>query len=347
MRRAGDPDSQLDFLEAAYAWQLDDRTWLQRVVEAAVRVWGRPVWASGYEYDASDVNNFRVFEPVFVDAGPDVLRGVTHALADVPGEIVARTYRKELAGFGARINGMTPEHAELIAQINTLDFFGINGLDPEGLGCFVGIGAERTDLFPHEIGLYERLASHLSTAYRIRQRLRQQPGDVAQQGEAMVRPDGHLLDARGPATETEARAAIQEATRRRETARRRGESDPTGGWLPRVSGRWTLVDSFDHGGERYVVARENQAHPEGLTKLTDREQQVVASAAAGRSTKEIAYDLGISHATTRVLLSRAYRRLGVRSRNQLFELPCIKRLRGELAASEAADLFAPKRPHGR
>jgi DNA-binding CsgD family transcriptional regulator len=268
------------------------------------------------------------------------------AFADLPGEIVARTYRKELAGFGGRINGLNTGHKQLIEQINTLDFFGINGLDPEGLGCFVGIGAERTDLFPHEIGLYERLASHLSTAYRIRQRLRQKPGDVAQQGEAVVRPDGHLLDARGPATEPDARAAIQEATRRRETARQRGEPEPTGGWLPRVSGRWTLVDTFDHGGQRYIVARENQSRPEGLARLTDREQQVVASAAAGRSTKEIAYDLGISHATTRVLLSRAYRRLGVRSRNQLFELPCIKRLRGELAAAEAGDLFAPKRPHG-
>ena len=103
-----------------------------------------------------------------------------------------------------------------------------------------------------------------------------------------------------------------------------------------MSGRWTLVDAFDHGGERYIVARENQSRPEGLTKLTDREQQVVASAAAGRSTKEIAYDLGISHATTRVLLSRAYRRLGVRSRNQLFDLPCIKRLRAGAARRRAA-----------
>jgi DNA-binding CsgD family transcriptional regulator len=347
VRRAGDPDSQLDFLEAAYAWELDDRTWLHRLVEATVRVWGRPVWACGYEYDASDVARFGVQNPVFVDAAPQVPQVVGQAFGDLPPETVAGTYRKVTAGFARDIGGLRPEHAELLKQIDTVDYFGINALDPSGLGCFVGIGTERPGLFPHELGLYERLSSHMAAAYRIRRRLRQQDEPPLQQGEASVRPDGSLLDAHGAATEAEALAAIQEATRRRESARQRGEPEPTGGWLPRVSGRWTLVDTFDHGGQRYVVARENQSRPEGLTKLTDREQQVVASAAAGRSTKEIAYDLGISHATTRVLMSRAYRRLGVRSRSQLFELPCIQRLRGELAAAEAAELFAPKRPHGR
>jgi DNA-binding CsgD family transcriptional regulator len=57
-----------------------------------------------------------------------------------------------------------------------------------------------------------------------------------------------------------------------------------------------------------------------MDALTERERHVVAGAIVGKSSKEIAYDLGISHSTTRVLLGRAYRRLGVRSRTQLVQL---------------------------
>jgi DNA-binding CsgD family transcriptional regulator len=69
--------------------------------------------------------------------------------------------------------------------------------------------------------------------------------------------------------------------------------------------------------------RENDGPP-GLELLTGRERQVVMKAAADKSTKEIAYDLGISPSTTRVLIGRACLRLGVRTRQQLLELPAIK-----------------------
>jgi DNA-binding CsgD family transcriptional regulator len=111
--------------------------------------------------------------------------------------------------------------------------------------------------------------------------------------------------------------------------RRSRDREPTGGWHPRINGRWTLIDAFNRGGERYIVARENQTFTPGLGALTEREQQVIASAAVGRSNKEIAYELGISYATVRVLIARACRRLGVRSRRELFELPVIRALRGE------------------
>jgi DNA-binding NarL/FixJ family response regulator len=96
-----------------------------------------------------------------------------------------------------------------------------------------------------------------------------------------------------------------------------------------VSGRWTIVDAYSASGRRYFVARENEVQPPGLDQLTTREQQVVAAAAAGLSNKEIAYDLGISPVTVRVLLSRACERLGVGDRRALLGLPSIRALRGE------------------
>ena len=76
MAGGADPEAHIQFLEAAYDWELNqDDAWLRRVVEAAVRIWGRPVWACGFEYDASDVSRFSVVgPPVFVDAHPLVPR---------------------------------------------------------------------------------------------------------------------------------------------------------------------------------------------------------------------------------------------------------------------------------
>jgi DNA-binding NarL/FixJ family response regulator len=154
--------------------------------------------------------------------------------------------------------------------------------------------------------------------------------DALASSEAVLSPDGTLLDARGPAEAPASRRTLGEAARTIAHLRRQRRSsiEPTGRWFPRVSGRWTLVDTYAQSGQRYIVARENQCHPVGLEALTEREQQVVVSAASGKTNKEVAYELGISHSTTRVLLSRACARLGVRTRAELFALPGVRALRG-------------------
>ena len=66
-----------------------------------------------------------------------------------------------------------------------------------------------------------------------------------------------------------------------------------------------------------VIAQENSPRPTAPAKLSEREQQVAALAALGRSNKVIAYELGISHSTVRVLLWRACSRVGARTRSEL------------------------------
>jgi len=51
--------------------------------------------------------------------------------------------------------------------------------------------------------------------------------------------------------------------------------------------------------------------------LSGRERQVLELAALRRSNKLIAYELGLAHATVRVLLSRAASKLGATSRAAL------------------------------
>jgi DNA-binding NarL/FixJ family response regulator len=88
-------------------------------------------------------------------------------------------------------------------------------------------------------------------------------------------------------------------------------------WESLVSNRWTFVDHIEHGGRRYLLALENEAARPSLTFLSPREREVLRRAAAGAHNKAIAYDLGLSHATVRVLISRAAHKLGVRTRVEL------------------------------
>ena len=45
-------------------------------------------------------------------------------------------------------------------------------------------------------------------------------------------------------------------------------------------------------------------------RLSPRERQILYLVTGGRSSKEVAYDLGVSDATVRVLYSRAMKKLG-------------------------------------
>jgi DNA-binding CsgD family transcriptional regulator len=333
VERSALPLACIAFLEAAYDWELEDAPWLRALADRIVGVWGRPRWTVAFLYDASNPDEVRFGEPVLSGASSaitDLLVGGLPRHSGRPQTV--QMYRTITTGFGSPMEGVDEEAQEILRKAGTADFFGLNGLDPTGQGCFVGLGAERTALTPDELLIFPRLAAHLSAAYRARRNLRAGAAgaDPLHSSEAILDGDGRVLDATGPAAAEPARLALTDATRAVQSIRRREhEPDPTSRWRPRVRGRWTLVDASDGTGRRLVAARENQTHAAGLDVLTEREQQVVASAIAGRSAKEIAYELGISHATARVLLARAYGRLGVRTRKQLFALPNIRVLRGE------------------
>jgi DNA-binding CsgD family transcriptional regulator len=325
-----DASATLAFLEAAYAWERDDASWLRGLLAAAMKVWGRPHWACAYEYALSPPERFELGAVHFVG-----VRGTTRdQLIDRivgNGPVLYRAYRNISMGYGGRLGGIDPKAANVLAEAQSMDFFGINGFDPGGTGCFVGMGTERNTLTAPEVVLFQRLAAHLASAYRCRVRLRALRGDPSDDSDAILDPDGRVLEARAAAAEPAARAAIGKAGRA--IARLREQepsSEPTAQWHPRIHTRWTLVDRSGRRGKRLLLARENQTQLPGLAALTEREQQVVASALTGKSAKEIAYELGISHSTARVLLARAYGRLGVRSREELYQLPEIRALRGDV-----------------
>jgi DNA-binding NarL/FixJ family response regulator len=99
-------------------------------------------------------------------------------------------------------------------------------------------------------------------------------------------------------------------------------------WTALHEGRWALVDSFDHNGRRYVLARPvASAAPRSLAVLSDGEREVAVRVARGHADKLIAYELGLAPSTVATRLTSACKKLGVRSRVELVR--AVRRAREE------------------
>jgi DNA-binding CsgD family transcriptional regulator len=322
------------FLETAYNPDGDDDSWLKGVMRAARAVWGRGGPAHGGIYDASDPDRFRVSAVHFIDCPEERLGVLRDGLALITAPLVRRTFMR----VSAQRNGALhmPEMDTMLrgmARLGFLDALNVNGLDPSRRGVYFALWRrDRSSLPRGELATYRRMAHHLGAAYRLRRRLREQrsPGqtvDAADGAEAILDARRRVLHAVGPARDGRAQSKLIEMAAARERARR-GRDAPAAleEWRPLAGARWTLVDSFDRNGTRYVVARENRSDFGGLASLTGRERQVVAYLALGQSTKETAYALGISDATVRVLIRRAAVKLGVTSRDSLIAHPEVRQM---------------------
>jgi DNA-binding CsgD family transcriptional regulator len=94
---------------------------------------------------------------------------------------------------------------------------------------------------------------------------------------------------------------------------RKGEPSP-----PRLRLQdWSVLEQIRVGATDYVLLRRVQLPKSGFDSLTARERDAVRYACTGASNKEIAYQMGISPSTVRVLLCRASRKMGAADRNDL------------------------------
>jgi DNA-binding NarL/FixJ family response regulator len=141
---------------------------------------------------------------------------------------------------------------------------------------------------------------------------------VAREPAAVLSANGALLHAKGTAAarhRDELRHAVTAFDKARTRQARRDVEMATRRWRPLVASSWSLLDEFDTDGKRFVVAVENapptRARPGALS---EREHHVLTQASLGHSNKEIAYELGLSHATVRVLFHRAARTLRTTTR---------------------------------
>ncbi len=149
-----------------------------------------------------------------------------------------------------------------------------------------------------------RALPHLGAGLRLRRAL-------AREDDVVLEPDGRLRDG---AVDHDGRARLRDAVIARDRSRtRQGRADPDAAlaaWTALVEGRWSLVDVFEHGALRYVLARPNLPDvrdPRGLTPL---ERAILALVLRGLANKVIAYDLGLADGTVSSALTHIRAKLG-------------------------------------
>ena len=161
-----------------------------------------------------------------------------------------------------------------------------------------------------------RVSAHLAASYRLRLQ-------ASETDEAVLTPEGALLDARGDATERGARERLRRAAIGIVRAKREAARDPAAGlafWTAMIDGRWTLVERTDTDGKRLVLAKRNAPPSIAHRALSERERAVVERGALGGSLRHVAYELGLSESTVSETLSRALEKLGIKTRAELIEL---------------------------
>jgi DNA-binding CsgD family transcriptional regulator len=165
--------------------------------------------------------------------------------------------------------------------------------------------------------MLDALGPHLGSALRLRRALRRAPTADDATTEAILSPDGRVLDARAPARKS--LIDLFEAVKRTERARTRraSEEEKLELWTALVDARWSIVESVERDGKRMLLACRNSPRVAAFRKLTARERCVTEYALLGHPHKYVAYELGISVPNVSTTLKTVMRKLGVRTRAEL------------------------------
>jgi DNA-binding CsgD family transcriptional regulator len=320
-------------IEAAYAREPNDASWIRRLTEVAGPALDQGLGVFAGLYDTNDGHQMRV-EPVHAVgacAKIDVTGLFREAYAPMEPALMRFLFNNGPVGSGGRQRaGMSLETfnahpATVISATKTggmfTDCLGVISGNPAGPGCLI--------MAPFRVSvrarartceLWTRIAAHLAAAVRLRRGV---AAHEAPRVEAVLSPSGRVEHAEGVAREADARSALSFGASRMDRARgslrRRDPHEAVALWSALVEGRWSLVEHFDHDGRRYVLARRNETSAAKLRGLTFLERQVLTLAAMGHTNKLIAYQLGISLSAVAMRLSRAAKKLGVRTRVQLME----------------------------
>lgn len=317
----------ISILEAAYDLGAPDQAaWLRRAAGAVRENVPSSEGAVAYAYSVRDDGYVVPTAPVEIDTPSTFGQSLLSVDLDAArSALLSRYYLTSGLGFGSRLARQMGQlgaafFAHAIVAHGFGDLLTLNATDPSRSGCMVGVVLPRTgQAGKSETVRWNRVAAHLAAGFRLRRRL--DAGVHGDDGEAVLSASGKVEhatgDARAPSAREALRAAVLSAERARGPLRRRRPDEAIEIWRGLTMGRWSLVDRFDHDGRRYLVAHPNDPDAPDARALTRRERQVVGYAALGQPNKLIAYELGLSPSTVGVLLSRAARKLGARSRAEL------------------------------
>lgn len=299
-----------DFVEACYAPIEREDAWIQNLAAASQKALDA-VWAQAVSFriTGSSVELGEASDGEFASAwGPERRLPSTFLPGFVEFDVAGVREVMTPAQFDASLEHRTPPAAMVDASDR---IFAIQGRATTHDGV-MAFWAARRPLTTAERARLRKLAAHLRAAARVRLHR-----PVI---EAVLDHAGRVHHAETLARNDRALQTLSRGARAIESARTARTTETLETWHALWDGRWTLVDSFDRDGKRWLVARANNSSTPLDSALQPRERDVALGAVAGRSLKLMAYELGLPMGTVASTLSRVMRKLRVRSRAQLATL---------------------------
>lgn len=319
-------------VEAAYDLEIGEAGWLPNLMRAGSNILDLGEGCAG----AILAGRSRQGEPLVSqlhteNASEDLARGLARAALEAKPSLTDATPPppERMVHVLSEARRSHPKVYEALTHhLGCKDMLTLWAMDPDVHGVGIHIPSSRMiDLDQKARQRWRMLSSHICAGHRLRRRL-----GYARQGVPLHRlslEGGALLDSKrfsaahasGEARGCDALAAIRKAAVQMDLARRRlrrGEVDEALNlWEEVMRGRWSVVDSFDSDGRRFILALSNAHHVHDPRGLTEREYQVAAHASTGDSCKLISYRLGISRSRVSALLRRVMLKLGVHTRAEL------------------------------
>lgn len=317
----------IDVIEAAYDLQTDDRTWLRQVATAIGPLieGGLGVWA--YYYDTELPATRWLDEVVMLGARRSEIQAAKRMASSNDG-IVEKTHAVveplqsslEAARAARASEAAQDRYRAFLDSIGACDYFAFRTVEAGGKGAAFA-AAQRGPWSPDRRTrqLWARVASHVAAARRLRAALAAAPErEIA----AVLTPSGRIAHVeRAAVTARDSlRDAVLAQERARSALRRRDPEEAARCWRALVSGEWSIVERFERGGQRYLVAHSNPPDAKGLRGLSARECTIVRLAGLGKANKLIAYELGLSESGVSSHLHAAMRKLGIATRSELILL---------------------------
>lgn len=325
MRR--DPRNVIEF---AYKNGLSDQDWVRGICELSRYLLPHGNCALGYLYQVrerrvevaqmnmsparGDLRGFGVEESGSLEMG-------------LPGEVIRALYEprprvqlgSKFTESGNSSDAPLREMMQAFFGPQTADIVGVRagGLDLRGLLLAFPLSPTQR-LHWRTRRVVERIAAHLAAAHR----LRGLDGSL-ESASLITSPAGKVLHIGADREAQQRKHTLLEAIMRITELRRRKSADAESAisaWQGLVEGHWSIVDHIDRDGKRFVLARRNEPRDPSSRPIHGCEEQVLAYAALGYSSKLIAYELGLSPAAVALHLKRGLARLRLRNRQELVAL---------------------------
>jgi DNA-binding CsgD family transcriptional regulator len=313
----------VDVVESAYSLESDETSWLKTLAQRAAPALDRGLGVIAYVADTATMG-MRAFGTT------EEAEGVETFIRDVCKDAPPAVF-DELSKRPVRFGSISERFFAVPEVRSHWERSGPSYGSRDAVGFFVhGADGRTVNLFapsprlerphPQERRAWERVAVHVSAAYRVRARSAgRSVNDIA---DAILGCDGYVHYARGRAEADAARDSLRDAVRAMEKARgplrHRDPERALEMWVGLAAGRWSLLEHWESDGKRYILAIENRPDNLDPRALRPREGAAARLAAEGAAPKDIAYALGISASNARALLASSLNKLGLSSRADLY-----------------------------